>query len=59
VRKGLVAYLIFGTTLLALYGVGGFSKWWRGIVDLGGIGSGGSGRSFWGPSGGGGFRGGK
>jgi hypothetical protein len=54
-RRSLVAYLIFGSTLLALYGVGGFAKWWRGIVDLGG--SGGSGRSFWGP--GGGFRGGK
>ena len=54
-RRSMVAYLIFGAGLLTLYGVGGFGHWWRGIVDLGG---GGSGRSFWG-TGGGGFRGGK
>jgi hypothetical protein len=54
VRRGLVAYLVFGSTLLALYGVGGFSKWWK-TTHFGGPGSG---RSFWG-TGGGGFRGGK
>jgi hypothetical protein len=60
VRKGLLAYVIFGSTLLAVYAAGGFAKWWK--TPSFGVhgGGGGSGRTFWGTgSGGGGFRGGK
>ena len=60
-RKGLLAYVIFGSTLLALYAAGGFAKWWKTpTFGLHGGSGGGSGRTFWGTgSGGGGFRGGK
>lgn len=28
-RKGLLAYTIYGGSLLTLYGVGGFTGWWK------------------------------
>ena len=63
-RRSLRAYLIYGASLLGLYGLGGFRGWWRMHLNFGeGESSstgGGHGSSFWGTgSGGGGFRGGK
>ncbi len=55
-RRSMIAYLIFGTGLLTLYGVGGYSHWWR-ALDVTSGGSGG-GHSTWG-GGGGGVHGGK
>jgi len=63
--KKLLAYWIYGATVLALYGAGGFGGWWKNLIRFegtrwigsGGSGSGGGGSSGW--SGGGGFRGGK
>ncbi len=67
-RKLLAIYAVFGAGLVTLYGVGGYSGWWRGIVrwnprvdSVYGPGSGArGGGSTGGWSGGsGGFRGGK
>lgn len=68
-RKALSIYAILGAALVVLYGVGGFTGWWRGIIRWnppvdsaydsdGGSRGGGSGVSGW-PGGSGGFRGGK
>ena len=61
--RGLRAYLIYGATLLGLYGLGGLNGWWRMSLDFGGGASnssgGGHGGSHWIPGTGGGFRGGK
>lgn len=67
-RKALAIYALLGAGLVTLYGVGGYSGWWRGIVRWnpatdsaygGGSGSRGGGSYGGGWSGGGGFRGGK
>jgi len=70
-RKSLIAYALYGGSLLALYGVGGFSGWWKAMHLLprsgfsgfgpssGGSGHGGSSWGTGGGSSGGGFRGGK
>jgi hypothetical protein len=55
----MLAYLLVSGSLLALYGFGGFSKWWRGLPDVHLDGGGSGGRSGGGWGGGGGFRGGK
>ena len=30
-RKSLIAYALYGGSVLALYGTGGFSGWWKGM----------------------------
>ena len=66
-RRSLLAYALSGTVLVAMYAVGGYSGWWRGLVrwnpavrssNDGGSGGGVRGGGGW-TGGSGGFRGGK
>lgn len=65
--RKLLAYWIYGGTVLVLYGLGGAQGWWKNLIRFegtrwigsGGSGYGGSGGGGSGWSGGGGFRGGK